>query len=190
MAQVGHLLSYAVRYGGAAGAIQSGGAHAYFPELLKAGLGVLATGLLAALLLIGAGRIILGERLGFERGPGLRYADLAVACFCFQLDVYVVQEVAEAVVGGHALNAQLLATVCAWGVVGQGPLALLAALALRWLSTRLELVLGELRYALDRPALDVPFLSVAAPAPAAPGCQRLRPAFRAASPTRGPPASR
>jgi hypothetical protein len=190
MAQVGHLLSYALHYGGAAGAIQSSGTHAYFPELLKASLGVLAAGLLAALLLIGAARILLGERLGNERRPGLPFADLALACLCFQLDVYVVQEVAEAVVGGQALSGQLLATVCAWGLVGQGPLALLAALALHWLSIRLQPVLAELRYALERPALDVPFLSIGVQTHAPPGPGRVRYVSRAASPTRGPPVSR
>lgn len=190
MAQVGHVLSYALHYGGAAGTIQSGGAHAYFPELLKASLGVLAAGALAGLLLIGAGRILLGERLGWERRPGLPFPGLALACFCFQLDVYVVQEVVEAVVGGQALSAQLLATVCVWGLVGQGPFALLAALALHWLSIRLELVLGELRYALERPALLVPFLPIALPVHALAGSARVRYLARAASPTRGPPVSR
>lgn len=190
MAQVGHVLSYAVRYGGASGAIQSAGTHAYFPELLKGALGLLAACLLAALLLIGAGRLCLGERMGLERRPGLPYRDLALACFCFQLDVFLVQEVTEAVVGGQALNVQLLATVCVWGLVGQGPLALLAALALHWLSTRLDLVIGELRYQLERPALEVPLLAIAVPVqpPPAGGLPRHR--FRAASPTRGPPASR
>jgi hypothetical protein len=190
MAQVGHVLSYALHYGGSAGAIQSSGAHAYFPELLKASLGVLAAGLLATLLLIGAGRILVGERLGYERRAGFPFLDLALACFCFQLDVYVSQEVVEAIVGGQALSPQLLATVCAWGLVGQAPLALLAALALHWLSMRLDLVLGELRYALERPALDVPFPSISVQVHAPSGWERAGCLWRAASPTRGPPLSR
>jgi len=190
MAQVGHVLSYALHYGGASGAIQSAGTHAYFPELLKASIAVPAAGLLAALLLIGAGRVLVGERFGYERRPGLAFPDLALACFCFQLDVYVVQEVVEAVVGGQALSAQLLAAVCAWGLVGQGPLALLAALALHWLSIELEPVLGELRYALGRLTLDVPFLPIAVQVHAPPRCERARYLSRTASPTRGPPGTR
>jgi hypothetical protein len=190
MAQIGHVLSYALRYGGASWAIQSGGTHAYFPELLKAGVGFLAAGLLGALLLIGAGRIFLGERLGYQRRCGIPLFDLVVACFCLQLDVYIVQEILEAVASGQDLSLQLMATVVAWGLIGQAPLALLAALALHWLSTRLELVIGRLRWVLARAALDVPPL-LATPLPRPPlGPCSLDQVALTVSPTRGPPTIR
>jgi hypothetical protein len=189
MAQVGHVLSYAARYGGGAAAVQHSGAHAYFPDLLKAGVAVLAAAMLAALLLIGAGRVLLGRSLGYERRPGIPILALIVACLCFQLDVYIVQEVLEAIASGQALTVQMLASVAAFGLVGQGPLALLAALALHWLSAKLELVIGEVRYALDRPLPDVPPVVAAMRLPRAPlGSRPLQQVPRAACVTRGPPA--
>ena len=190
MAQFGHVVSYAVRYGGGAVAVQSSGAHAYFPELVRASLGLLAAAVLAALLVIGAGRLLLGRALSYERRPGIPILELVVACFCFQLDVYVLQEALESVASGQALTAHLLVTVIVYGLVGQGPLALLAALALHLLSAGLEQVLGQLRFALERPVGDAPLL--AAPSlPRSPAdSPRLQQVCLAACGTRGPPAVR
>lgn len=188
MAQLGHVVSYSARYGSGAVAVQSSGVHAYFPDFLKVGTGLLAAAVLAALLIMGAGRLVLGRTLGYERRPRIPIFDLVVACVCFQLDVYIVQEVVEAFVSGQAPTLQLLATVVTFGLVGQGPLALLAALALYLLSTRLEPILEELRYALDRPMPDAPLLAVAS-LPRQPfDSRRLPQVARAACATRGPPA--
>jgi hypothetical protein len=191
MAQVGHVLSYTARYGGAATTIQRSGAHAYFPEFFKAGVGVLAGAMLAGLLVIGAGRLLLARNLGYRRRPGIPIPDLIVACLCFQFDVYLVQEVLEALGSGQVLTMQLLATVAVFGLVGQGPVALLAALALHWLSTRLELVLRQLHCTLDRRVTNRPPVLAAVPVPPAPsGVRLLQQISRAACPTRGPPAVR
>ena len=43
--QAGHLLVYELRFGSAAGQLQSTGAHFYFPAVAKTGLGIASLGL-------------------------------------------------------------------------------------------------------------------------------------------------
>ncbi len=43
LAQAGHLIAYQLEFGAAAQAVQSQGAHAYFPGLAKTSLGLVAT---------------------------------------------------------------------------------------------------------------------------------------------------
>ena len=59
--QAGHLLAYALRFGPAAQQMQSAGAHAYFPSLIKTTIGVLAIAVVASLVVIGLARVV-GKR--------------------------------------------------------------------------------------------------------------------------------
>ena len=54
--QAGHLLAYELRYGSAAAQLQSAGAHAYFPAVVKTGLGAAAAVTLLGLLVVGFAR--------------------------------------------------------------------------------------------------------------------------------------
>lgn len=189
LAQLGHVVSYTARYGTAAGAIQSAGVHAYFPTLLKSSAGLLGAAVLTALLLMGGGRLVLGERLGFRRRPGIPIPELMLACLCFQFDVYVLQEVLELLASGQALTAHALASVAVWGLVGQCPVALLAAVALHWLSARLELALTRLRSTRALPALPVPPAAMLVRPQVPFDTGALRQTALAAFATRGPPAT-
>ena len=57
--QAGHLVAYQLRFGGAAQQLQSSGTHAYFPTLVKFGLGLAGLGLAGALAVL--------ERIGWPR---------------------------------------------------------------------------------------------------------------------------
>src|SRR5260370_6237835 len=58
--QAGHLLTYTLRFGGAAASLQSSGVHGYFPSVVKPALGVAAMAVLGALLAVGLARIRAG----------------------------------------------------------------------------------------------------------------------------------
>jgi hypothetical protein len=140
-AQAGHLVAYELRFGVAAPALQSSGAHAYFPALAKTGFGLAAIGLLASLLVVAAARIVAGRRL--VEGTSPSFVRLLAVLYTIQLACFAGQETAEALLGGtHASSALLLIL---WGTAGQLPVAVAAALALRWLDLRLEPALAVLR---------------------------------------------
>jgi hypothetical protein len=133
--QAGHLVAYQVRFGAAALQLQSSGAHAYFPLLVKTALGGAAVVLVVVLLMIGAARALAaGGRLHAAAGPS--YVSVLATLFTLQLAVFMAQEVIEAVAAGvppgSAINLLL------WGILGQLPVALTAAAALRWLWRRAE----------------------------------------------------
>ena len=143
--QAGHLLAYELRFGGAAQQVQSSGAHAYYPALAKTSLGVVAMVVLAALLVVGLARVIGGEpRLRTD--PGRPYLSMLAALFALQLALYAGQEVAEAAIAG--LPADSAAHLVLWGTLGQLPIAVVAATALRWLLVRFESAVDEIRLAL------------------------------------------
>ena len=140
-AQAGHLLAYWLRFGAVAPGLQGAGAHAYFPSLAKTGLAVGALALLAALLLIGAARIVSGRRV--DGAPGLSFGRLLAVLFTVQLACFAGQETVESLLGGtHAGSAPLLLL---WGAAGQLPVALVAAVALRWIDARVRPALAVLR---------------------------------------------
>ncbi|HXJ47835.1 MAG TPA: hypothetical protein VNF91_01585, partial [Candidatus Acidoferrum sp.] len=62
LSQLGHLLVYQLRFGLGSQAVQSSGAHSYFPVFAKTSLGLVAGALLASLLVVGAARIAAGVR--------------------------------------------------------------------------------------------------------------------------------
>jgi len=139
--QAGHLLAYQIRFGAAAQQVQSTGAHSYFPGLAKMSLGVAAAAALAGLLLIAFARILAGHRVRASSQPS--YVGLLAALFTLQLAVFAVQEIVESMIAGSMIGTapQLLL----WGTLGQLPVAAVAALALRWLSTRVEASVGAIR---------------------------------------------
>lgn len=139
--QAGHLLAYQVVLGSAAQQIESTGAHSYFPVLAKTSLGAAAAAVLAGLLLVALARILAGRQLSQRSQPS--YVALLAALFTLQLAVFAVQETVESLIAGSMIGSapQLLL----WGTLGQLPVAAVAALALRWLSTRVEGAVGAIR---------------------------------------------
>jgi MFS superfamily sulfate permease-like transporter len=137
--QAGHLLAYEVRYGAAAEQIQAAGAHAYFPTLVKIALGLFAAFVLLGLVAIGLARLLAGKRLEGAYAPSL--LRVTAMLFCFQLACFVVQESAEMAAGAPVASAPALLL---WGTVGQLPVALVAALVLRWLAVRVAPAVAEL----------------------------------------------
>jgi hypothetical protein len=140
--QAGHLLAYQLRYGAAALQVQTTGAHAYFPVLAKTGLGVLAAALIGGLFVVGLARVLAGRAVAQTRSHP-PYLGLVASLFTLQLAFFVVQETVESIAAGLPVGSveQLLL----WGIVGQLPVATLAALAFAWLATRFEAAVGEIR---------------------------------------------
>jgi hypothetical protein len=179
--QAGHLVAYQVRYGAAAEQIQSAGAHAYFPTVVKTGLGLLAAFVLLALVAIGLGRLLAGRRLDGAAAPS--FLRVVALLFCLQLTCFVVQESVEMTAGAPVVTAPALLL---WGTVGQLPVALVAALVLRWFAVRVAPAVAGLlapaAAAIRLTPLTVPL--VVCPAPIAiPLEDRLARAFS----RRGPP---
>lgn len=140
--QAGHLVVYQLEYGSAAWAVQSQGAHAYFPLFAKTGLGLGAAALLGALLLIAVIHLISGSPARrVVESPN--YFQLLSLLFTIQIACFVIQETVESMAAGEspesAINLILL------GAVGQLPVAILTALVLKWLATRFETALLVLR---------------------------------------------
>jgi hypothetical protein len=144
LSQLGHLLVYQLQFGSAAQAVQSTGAHAYFPTVVKTSLGLAAGALLVSLLVIGAARMASGGRARSVAG-GPSYVSLLGALFTIQLVVFGLQETVESMVAGSPIATA--PHLLLMGSVGQLPVALLAALALKWLLVRFESAITELRVA-------------------------------------------
>jgi hypothetical protein len=140
--QAGHLLAYRLRFGSSAAQVQSSGAHAYLPTLVKTSLGGIALALLGSLLLIGLARVLSpGSQAGPRRGPG--YLSLLATLFTIQLGLYMAQEVTEAMAAGTAAGAA--PELLLWGTLGQLPVAFVGAAAFLWLGARVETAVGDLR---------------------------------------------
>lgn len=179
--QAGHLVAYQIRYGPAAERLQSAGAHAYFPALVKTGIGLAATFVLLALFAIGLARVIASRKL--DPAPAPSFLRLMAMLFCLQLTCFMVQETLEMAMGAPAITAPALLL---WGTAGQLPVALLGALALRWLAVRVGPAVEHLLVSL-RPALRLTLVSSAVAvwpvAPVAVAAQHLTADFN----RRGPP---
>jgi hypothetical protein len=184
LSQLGHLLVYQLEFGSGAQAVQSAGAHAYFPAFAKTALGTVAAALLGSLLVIGAARLVSGGRMRrTARGPS--YLRLLGALFTIQLAFFALQETAESIVAGAAVaTAPHLLLL---GTVGQLPVAILAALALKWLLVRFEAAVLIIRTAISsaRASMATPRIVLL------PRALRLEPALIEACPAayikRGPP---
>ena len=156
LSQLGHLLIYQLRFGSAALAVQSSGAHSYFPPLVKTSLGLGAAAVLAMLFFVCAARFIIGAR-GRAIAGGPSYVRLLGALFTIQLAFFALQETAESMAAGTAVaTAPHLLLI---GSVGQLPVAILGALALKWLLVRFETAVTEIRVALA--AIRTPISSLA-----------------------------
>jgi len=150
--EAGHLLAYQLRFGAAAFRVQSVGVHAYFPALLKTTLGAFALALIAGLLIAGAARLLAGGR-GPRHAGGGSFIGLLATVFTIQLAAYMGQEVAEATAGGVPPDSA--PNLLLWGMIGQLPVALAGAAALRWLWTRVESAASELA-SIARASLPAP----------------------------------
>ena len=181
--QAGHLLIYQLQYGAAAASVQSQAAHAYFPTLAKTALGVATAGLVAALLIVGAARLASGRPVRPGTSPALM--PLLSLLFTVQVVVFIAQETIEAVVAGvppHGVISLLLL-----GSVGQLPVALVAALAIKWLAARVEQAVFSLNLELSRGWTISP-TGVISPVRARPAVQTaLAEASPASFVKRGPP---
>ncbi len=158
--QAGHLLVYQLRFGAAAQQLQSTGPHGYFPLVAKTALGTVAAAVIAGLVLIGLARILSGRRVRSDSEPS--YVSMLAILFSLQLATFAVQEITEALVAGWSVMSA--PDLLLWGTLGQLPVAVIAASALRWLSARVESAVGLLR---DVIRASLPMLPALAP-PAAP----------------------
>jgi hypothetical protein len=140
--QAGHLLSYRLHFGAAAQQVQSSGAHAYFPLLARTSLGIAATVLLASLFLIGLARMVAGQS-SVRAASTTTFLGLLAALFTIQLACFAVQEIGEALMAQVPLASP--ADLLLWGALGQLPTAVVAAMALGWISTRFEAAVDEIR---------------------------------------------
>lgn len=174
-AEPGHVVAYWLHR--PAEALPGDPAHAYFLPTLEGVLAVIAAGLLAALMLLALARLLAGRRARRPAGGGASLAVLFTCLLAVQMAVFLVQEGLEA----HA--APGLATV-ALGLLGQQPVALAVALALRWLSARVPAAVRELA---ERPAVGL-FRPAWAGIPPPAFVALSRPAVRPApNASRGPP---
>jgi hypothetical protein len=137
--QAGHLLAYALLYGPVAGRMQSTGAHSYFPTFVKTAFGLAAAFVLLSMVVIGLARLLAGRRLESSSSPS--YLRLLAMLFCLQLTFFVVQESVEIAAGAPATSAPALLL---WGSLGQLPVAVVAALALRWIAVRVAPAIASL----------------------------------------------
>ena len=154
-AELGHALAYGFR-------LPASGSHWYFTAVLQASGAALGALALAALAVMVAARLL-------SRPAGRRRPWSLALLFCgllgAQLAVFFVQEAVE------ARSLPTAATLAA-GLLAQQPVALVAALLLRWLSTRLGPALEALSGAARQPSpprtvglVLAPVVRAAAPVP-------------------------
>ena len=140
--QAGHLLTFQLIFGSAAAHLQSSGSHAYFPLLAKTALGAIAAAVLTGMFVIGLARSLGGSpRVGKPSDTSL--VQLVAALFTIQLACFITQEVLEGMVSGT--GSASAPSLVLWGTIGQLPVAAVAAMGLRWLWTRFEAAVDELR---------------------------------------------
>ena len=140
--QAGHLLAYEIRFGSASAQLQSSGPHAYFPIVAKTGLGVAAVLFIAGLFVIGLARTIAGRPLEPQK-PAPSYISLLATLFTIQLACFAGQESMETYLAGSPAGSA--AVLLLWGTLGQLPVAVVSALAIRWLLMRFAAAVTEIR---------------------------------------------
>jgi hypothetical protein len=146
LSQLGHLLVFQLLFGSSAQTVQSTGAHAYFPALAKTSAGLAAAAFLAILLVIGASNIL-------ARGPIVKPASspsfvrLLALLFTVQMASFGIQETLESLAANMAVASA--PQILLLGAVGQLPVAILGALALKWLLVRFESAVTAIRIALS-----------------------------------------
>lgn len=161
-AQAGHLIAYQLRFGSSSMQVQSSGAHAYFPALVKTSLGAGALVLLASLLLIAAAQAVARSRQVTVGSPS--YLSLLATLFTAQLALFAGQETVESLLAG--VTPEPAPSLLLWGMLGQLPAALAGAAVLRALWSTVagaaEVVAGVVRTAAD-PSEPAPLVVAAVP---------------------------
>jgi len=140
---LGHLLVYQAREGAVATHEQSSGAHAYFPGFAATLGAALGATLLGSLLVTAGARLVAGRRRGLRPAKRWSFIDVLAAVFTIQVGTYAAQEAAEALAMGAAMPP--IPGLVLWGALGMLPVAVLAAIALTWLSVHLEAAVRRLR---------------------------------------------
>ena len=181
--QAGHLVVYQLRYGGAALRLQGSGSHAYFPALVKMGLGTTAAAALVALLAVGFARLAGGRPV--RSGDAPPFMRLLAILFSVQLAAFLVQETLEAALTGAASTSP--GGLLLWGALGQLLTAGLAALALRWLVVEVAPALEQLALRPDRALVPVARIVVLSVSPARAELAVFDRHLTAAFNRRGPP---
>jgi hypothetical protein len=185
--QAGHLLTFQLIFGSAAQHLQSSGSHGYFPLLAKTALGAIAAAFLAGIFVIGLGRVLSGRPrvAGASQKP---FLELVAILFTIQLACFIAQEIGEAMIAGtSAASAPYLLL---WGTLGQLPMAAVAAIGLRWLGTRFESAVENLRAVLTGSREPrMPALIAIRTRPAANGSALLTQLAGGPLDKRGPPTS-
>lgn len=182
--QAGHLLAYSLRFGATAQQIQSSGAHAYFPSLVKTGLGAVALAFLGVLFVIGFARL-LGGRI--ESGSAPSFIRLLAMLYTIQFLCFGVQETAEALLSGT--QAASATDLVLWGTAGQLPVALVGAVALRWLLARLGPALAHIKVQLGAAFQLLPYAAAVVLLPVAEQPVPALDGLAHTLSTRGPPSS-
>jgi hypothetical protein len=130
LAQLGHLVAFGFR-------VSSTGAHWYFPSAVSVAGALIGAGLVAALALLVLASLVSGA---VPRRRPWSFALLFSGLLAAQVTFFLVQEGLEA----HTIPGTATLAI---GLLSQQPVALVAALALRWLSARL----GPALYAIATP---------------------------------------
>jgi hypothetical protein len=147
LAELGHMVGYGFR-------VSSTGAHWYFPGAVSAAAGLTGGVLIGTLALLVLAKVLSGAVPRRQPWP---FALLFTGLLAAQVTVFLIQESLEAqAIPGTA--------TLAIGLLAQQPVALAAALALRWLSARvgpaLETIATPPR---PRIVLITPFFAPASP---------------------------
>lgn len=134
--QLGHAITYLVRYGPGVTDAQGAGMHAYFPTLAMLVSAAVGAGLLAALMVVAAASVLAVSPPGYRRLKTVKTSDVLPIIFVVQLAVFIVQETIEAIASGAPVPG--VADLLLWGTVGQLPAATVATVVICWLLARLE----------------------------------------------------
>lgn len=153
--QLGHLISYFVRFGSGALAAQSTGVHAYYPSVGVVAGGLGGATILFALAAIALARLIAGRAAGLRVTSGRRIWELFAALFAIQLAMYACQETLESILGNAPVTGAL--DLILLGSIGQLPAAFIAAVAISWISKRFGGAVAILRAAIRPRAIRLNF---------------------------------
>lgn len=134
--QLGHALTYFVRFGVDAARYQSEGVHSYYPPLAAGLGGSLGAVLTTTLLVVAAARCTILAPAGYRPRSTVRFLDVLGPVFAVQLLVFVGQETVEALASGQAVPSA--GELLLWGTLGQLPAAAITATVTAWLLVRLD----------------------------------------------------
>ncbi|HWO45375.1 MAG TPA: hypothetical protein VNO87_07275, partial [Methylomirabilota bacterium] len=116
------------------------------------------------------------------------FISLLAILFSLQLATFAAQEIVEGLVGGTSLMSA--PDLLLWGTLGQLPVAVIAASALRWLSARVQSAVGLIRDAIGVVLRIAPAAAPAVPPYATPDIALLVSRVAGSSlAKRGPPSS-